>query len=593
MTDDVRPVDPDEPSEIGGTGGGELEVSQTDSLEESSTTAELVEVFPNVVAVVGALPAELGLVLEPLNAGLLSSIDHDHIANALALAGNTATVGGNLAQAAVGMQGLYKMADESRALIDAGGRLALKDGKNLGTIILKKGSEKGLAQARFTPAAGLTAAQTAAAIGPALAMVALQSQLNEVSSLVQRNIELTNQVIENTRREESARLMGLVDTVAQALEDAEAAGSVPASLWDTFAGKKADLAAERKKYRSNVEAHIGKVSASRVKQRREYLQANAQAVVFDAFALLSTLKAWVGYQALAAAVAREAGTTNAAEARHFDSIVTKTRSDFESDLGDVTQLLSTLTRELHIIVELPGPTALKMSSKRRDIEATRQLASKVLAAIAPLSDTLLPTRGPLAEPELLCAPPSASVESHLGVLRWLLDPEEQLQALGIGDRAPHGGVGAVVGAAKGRIASALDKDLDGVLVAVTDRRILSAGTNDFLKRGLFENEVDLADVRYVRSVPGDGQHESRIDLITRDQNLDLYFAPDVDGRAVESLAGLFAESMALPAREREDLLRRASHRPSGQLTEATSKAETGVDDEDSALVDVVESPVPE
>src|SRR3546814_18657200 len=94
------------------------------------------------------------------------------------------------------------MADESRALIDAGGRLAIKDGKNLGTIILKKGSEKGLAQARFTPAAGLTAAQTAAAIGPALAMVALQSQLNEVSSLVQRNIDLTSQIIENTRPDE-------------------------------------------------------------------------------------------------------------------------------------------------------------------------------------------------------------------------------------------------------------------------------------------------------------------------------------------------------------------------------------------------------
>src|SRR3546814_18675261 len=108
-----------------------------------------------------------------------------------------------------------------------------------------------------------------------------------------------------------------------------------------------------------------------------------------AFALLSTLKAWVGYQALAAAVAREAGATDAAEARHFDSIVNKTRRDFERDLGDVTQLLGTLTRELHIIVELRGPTTLKMSSKRRDIEATRRLAANVLKAIAPLSVTLL------------------------------------------------------------------------------------------------------------------------------------------------------------------------------------------------------------
>lgn len=154
MNDEVRPVDPDDPSEDIGAGAGELEVSRVDGLAEDTTTAELVEVFPNVVAVVGVLPAELGLVLEPLNVGLLSSIDHDHITNAIAMVGNTAAVGGNLVQAAVGMQGLYKMADESRALIDAGGRLAVKDGKNLGTIILKKGSEKGLAQARFTPAVG-------------------------------------------------------------------------------------------------------------------------------------------------------------------------------------------------------------------------------------------------------------------------------------------------------------------------------------------------------------------------------------------------------------------------------------------------------
>src|SRR3546814_5193756 len=112
------------------------------------------------------------------------------------------------------------------------------------------------------------------------------------------------------------------------------------------------------------------------------------------------------------------------------------------------------------------------------------------------------------------------------------------------------------------MAAALDKALARILVAVTDRRILSAGNQDFLKQGLFENEVDLADVRYVRSVPGNGQCESRVDLVTRDQNLDLYFAPEVDTQAVASLAGLFAESMTLPEGERDDLLRRSEEHTS-------------------------------
>src|SRR3546814_18729238 len=150
-----------------------------------------------------------------------------------------------------------------------------------------------------------------------------------------------------------------------------------------------------------------------------------------------------------------------------------------------------------------------MSSKRRDIEATRRLAANVLKAIAPLSDTLLPAREPLAEPDLLCAPPSASLEPHLGVLRWLLEPEERLQALGVGDRAPHGRVGAVADAAMRRIASALAKDLDGILVAVTDRRILSDGTHDFLTQDFCAHEDVFDDVCYVSSVPRQGPCESR------------------------------------------------------------------------------------
>ena len=73
-------------------------------VEQVGYAAELVEVYPNVVAVLGVLPPELEGVLEPLNTGLLSVFDHDHIDRALAVVGNTATVGGNLAQAASGMQ---------------------------------------------------------------------------------------------------------------------------------------------------------------------------------------------------------------------------------------------------------------------------------------------------------------------------------------------------------------------------------------------------------------------------------------------------------------------------------------------------------
>lgn len=436
MPDSTPQHGPDESPEVENAVLGTPTGPSASDEVRSGPMTELVEVAPNVVAVLGALPAELELVLEPLDTGLLSDLDHQQISTALATVGNVATLGGNLAQAAPGVQGLYRMADESQNLLRAGGRLAMKDGQNLGTIIPLRGSGNTLAQARFTPVNGLNVAQFAASAGPALAMLALQSQLNEVGSLVQKNIELTNQVIQNTRREERARLDSLVTTVDQALQDARAAGAVPSSLWDTVATKGSYLRAERAKYRANVEEHVVRVRDHNPRSRREYMQGNSESIVFDAFALLSSLKAWIGYQGLSAAVARQAGQMDPVEARHFDSIVETTRRDWEMDLGAITELVGTLARELRIIVELRGPSTMKFSAKRKDVDTARQLASAVLQAISPLADSLAPVRGPLDGPDALCAPESTETRPYLDLLRWLLDSDETSGCWGSGTTAP-------------------------------------------------------------------------------------------------------------------------------------------------------------
>ncbi len=575
MTDAAPPPDPDVTPQADSEETDDTTLETGTDLETVRYATELVEVFPNVVAVVGANPAELVHVLEPLNTGLLSVLDHHQINAALAAVGNSATVSGNLAQAAAGVEGLYRLSDESQALLSAGRQLATKDGKNLGTILPLKGSGDTLAQARFTPLTGLTVAQAAAAIGPALAMVALQAQLNQVSTLVQKNIELTSQVIESSRRSERATLMSLVDTVDQALEDARVAGSVPRSLWETFAGKKADLDAERKRYRSHVQAHIDKINSAGLHQRREYLQTNAKAVVFDAFALLSTMKAWTGYQALAAAVAREAGADSPAEAKHFESIVANTRRDFDADMMEAVRLVGALTRELRILAELPGPTSMVLSSKRKDAETLRDVSASVLAAIAPLSDALLAPREPLEAPDVVCAPAATSLDPYLRILRWMLEPNEKVRFLGIGNDAyPRGRVAALVGATKDKIAAALDRDLAQLLVVGTDRRILTTGTHVFLKKAEIDYDDGLEAVRYVRSRPGSGDARVRkIDLITKDRNHEWEFETDVDTGDVDAVAAILAESMSLPEEERNSLRRRA--RPLGELkNESTSKTES-------------------
>ena len=75
-----------------------------------------------------------------------------------------------------------------------------------------------VAQARFIPAS-ITAATAIAAIGPAVAMIALQMQLGEISGLVRTNIQLTTQTLKVIRNEQWAELEGLAESVDEAVKE--------------------------------------------------------------------------------------------------------------------------------------------------------------------------------------------------------------------------------------------------------------------------------------------------------------------------------------------------------------------------------------
>jgi len=173
----------------------------------TTTSTVLAEVLPGVAVVFGEVPAELKLDL--IGFGLVPAADRTQISAVLASIGNTATVAGNLGNAFASGQGLYRLSDATQALLRAGGTLAVKDGANLGTVL----SSGGFAQARLIPVAAVSKAQTAAAIGPALAMVALQMQLSEITGLVRTNIALTSQVLTTIRNEQWAELTGLVAAI--------------------------------------------------------------------------------------------------------------------------------------------------------------------------------------------------------------------------------------------------------------------------------------------------------------------------------------------------------------------------------------------
>ncbi|GAA2619895.1 hypothetical protein SMC26_26580 [Actinomadura fulvescens] len=525
--------------------------SDSDTMAASTVIAE---VLPGVAVVSGEVPDELKLDLIDLE--LVSAADRQQISTVLASIANTATVAGNLSNASAGVQGLYRLSDSTLGLLKAGGRLAAKDGANLGTVI----SSGGLAQARFIPVTRGSAALTAAAVAPALAMIALQVQLSEITGLVRTNIALTSQVLTTIRREQWAELTGLVATVDHAVDKAREVGSVPGTLWDAVVGREADLRKQLELYRLNVGNHAQQIHRLDTRGRRGYLETNADAIVFDAHALLSSVKAWTGYQALHAARARAAAPEDAGEARLVDAIARDTGERLGSALTETTSLVDSLTRELRIIAELPGRDARSQSltRKRRESKEVRQTSARLLKAIEPLADALHPPAPPLKAPDVVCAPESLDLEPHLRILRWFLEDDETLRVLGFPDQLDAlGPLSAIFSVAKERLAAVIDKAAAKTLVAVTDRRIITAKTSAFLEQGEIGQDIPIDRVRYVRAATTqDGSGRIAIDLITRDENIRWLFHADIDNTQVDALTAVLAESMSIPDIERDELARR-------------------------------------
>jgi hypothetical protein len=395
-------------------------------------------------------------------------------------------------------------------------------------------------------------------------MVALQMQLSEITGLVRTNIALTSQVLITIRNEQWAELTGLVAAIDRAVGQAREVQSVPASLWDSIAGSEASLRKQLDLYRQNVRGHLGQIDRPGAHRRREYLQANAEAIFFDTNALLSSVKAWTGYQALRAGKARAAGREDAHEARFVDVIARDTRTELDFALAETTSLVDSLTRELRIIAELPGRDTLPQSlpGKRRDSKAARQASARLLEAIEPLADALHPPAPPLEAPGVVCAPGSLDLEPYLRILRWFLEDGETVRVLGFPDQLDAlGPVSAILGGAKDKLAAAMDKTAAKTLVAVTDRRIITAKTNAFLEQGEVRQDIPVDRVRYVRAATTqDRSARLAIDLITRDENIRWLFHADIDSTRVDALAAALAESMTIPDAER-DALQQRRHAP--------------------------------
>lgn len=531
------------------------ETSASDSTELVTTpSTTLVEVIPGIAVVFGDVPEGLELV----DFGVIPDFDRVQLSTVLGSIGNAGTVAGNLANAVTSAQGLYRVNDATLTLLKSGGELAAKDGAKLGAIF--KNGEL-VAQARFIPAS-ITAAQTVAAIGPAVAMIALQMQLSEISGLIQTNIALTTQTLKAIRHDQWAELNGLVKSIDRVLDQASKVGGLTKSLWESVAGNEASLDKQLDLYKRNVNDHVKQLDRLKGSTRRQYLEVNAEAILFDSYALLHSLKALTGYQEIRAARARAEGEHDKLEAQLVGVITEDARSEFDAAIKGSAELVESLTRELRIIAELPGLATVPLTKKRRDAKTAQLTCKQLLEAIEPMANMLQPSREELIVPDVVCAPDGLDLEPYLRILRWFMEEGEELRSVAFPYQlSTHDLVGALPFVLGKRVdatwtaltpskwATVVDKAAASTFVAVTDRRVITASPRRLLHRGELGTVFDATEVQYVR--PPQKQNETvrqTIDVITEHQNLRWMFPSDASEEEIAKLAVMLSEG-AVSTRE--------------------------------------------
>jgi len=382
-----------------------------------------------------------------------------------------------------------------------------------------------------------------AGLGPALALVAIQAQLNEVSGLVKQNLALTETVLKSVRNAQWAELTGLEKAVTKALREATKVGRVTQLVWENVAGLEAELGKQRDLFKRDVATHAAALAKLKGHQeRRQYMDKNGEAILLDVYSLLVAHKAWFEYQALRAGRARASADTDPNDAKLLEAIVDDARQEHDALLEEMAEVLDPLTRELSILAELPGKRTIPFTGERRSAHQAADMAQQLLSAVERLSSSVYQLPAVPAEPPTRHVADPARLDRDLRILRWHLRPGEDVAAVAEARQyAADSGLDAITN--------------ERVVIALTSQRVLVANAAEFRKEGVVDGAIPTEDIRYVRVRADAAAKPTEIDLITVTDNLTWRFSrtAEADGSTRE-LAALLATHMNTPPGERAALL---------------------------------------
>ena len=465
------------------------------------------------------LEDDYALVVGPNTKGLEkidSSLVADRALNDLiASIGEGASLTGGAASATNAIQhmsGLYKLDAATKAHLAAGNALTkAADGRLIGSV--RNASGQITHQARLIPMSAPQIAGAIAAIGPAVAMVAVQMQLNNISkqvSAVQQTVLQTQRLLEDWN---NADFHGTRRVVLRIHHKATEEGNISNTNWEQISGLSNAVERHRDYYKERILRHAQKLQSyqNNVSERRNYIIEHRESILFDSFAAFSCIQTWCYYFELTHERARMNGERPTLT---HDEI----RAEVEDDVQIQRTLLRELMRELRIISELPGEWTFFLSQKQKDKTDTHATAVKLLEQLNELAQQLGIKENPAPNPDATCAPDDYDVSPYTKILRWYLDESEKLEALTFPiDRLSHRRLATsadqltktVINSAWSMLPQAKDSTdwslgwlgrrvgqtiVTPEMVAVTDRRIITADPQEFIQKGFVTDRFTIDDI---------------------------------------------------------------------------------------------------
>ena len=486
----------------------------------SDTTQDVEQWDPNEDdTIIVPLEDDYALVVGPNTKGLEKidgSLVGDRALNDLiASIGEGASLSGGAASAANAihhMSGLYKLDAVTKAQLAAGNALTkTADGRLIGAVRNTGGQIT--RQARLIPVSAPQIAGAIAAIGPAVAMVAVQMQLNNISkqvSTVQQTSLQTLQVLTDSR---NADYQGDCQTIDEIYRASSSHDYVSETDWSIISGLVSRIQSHRHFYKKQVANHQEALEKAHDDShtQRDYIQTNKARIVNDSCAAFETLRAWAHLTELRIARAQAQG-----EHPHAEPL--QIRQEVIEDLQVQRALLHGLMRELRIIAELPGGWTAPASGKKKEAHLSKTMAKESIEALELLAQQLGIKENPAPAPDITCAPDDYDTSPYTKILHWYLYEGEELKALTFPvDRLSHRllAMGAdqftytVNTSAWSMLPQAKDstdwslgwlgrkvgqKIVAPEMVAVTGRRIITADPQEFIQKGIVKEEFPINDV---------------------------------------------------------------------------------------------------